>query len=259
MNHSFDEDLVTKSGRVKALCRSCRDKQKEKNHRHRGLRESNAIEAAKTLVCKKEPGLTPTTPRDISQVRGILRDSEQYEHKELVYLTKLGVSSYDEVTEQLLEEADPDTTRFFRSLLCEASAADEKIKTFADLMPKSEIRYVDDNPARSNFIQKKKKTPYVESDDSSSISSTGTINNLVKRRKHTQWLHRSFLTIANIMSHIVDHMFGSPLVSFAIVAILYLYFFNADSVKIFAKEFLLGAAKGTLKAIQGTDKALDAN
>lgn len=256
---SFDSDLVTKSGRVKLLCRSCRDKQRERNQRHKNSRDHRAEEAAKVFVCKKERSLAPTTPRDLSQKRGIYWDTEQYEHRELVYLTKLGVSSYAEVTEERLSEADPETASFFRSILCEAIAADDQIKTYADLMPKSEIRY-DDQSSRtgSTIFAKKKSKKYIEdSDENSSVSSTGTINNLVKRRKHTQWLHRAFLNIANILSHIVDHMVGSPIISAIFVVVVYLYLFNLPSVKIFVQEFLLGAARGTLKAIQGSEKDID--
>lgn len=260
LQNSFDCDLVTKSGRVKLLCRSCRDKQKERNQRYKHSRDHKAEEAAKVFVCAKERTLAPTTPRDRSEKRGIARDTEQYEHRELVYLTKLGVSSYAEVTEELLSDADSETARFFRSTLCEASAIDDTVKTYSDLMPKSEIRYDDDQSRVSSVSYKKKSKKYVpppDSDESSSISSTGTINNLVKRRKHSQWLHRAFLSLANIMSHIVDHMVGSPLLSVVVIVVLYLYFFNAESVKIFAKEFLLGAARGTLKAIQGAEKSID--
>lgn len=241
------------------MCRSCRDKQKERNQRHKYSRDHKAEEVAKLFASTKERTLAPTTPRDISQKRGIAWDTEQYEHRELYYLTKLGVSSYAEVTEDLLSKADPETACFFRSILCEASAADHSITTYSDLMPRSEIRYEDDQSHISSMSNRKKSKKYVppESDESSSVSSTGTINNLVKRRKHSQWLHRAFLSLANILSHIVDHMVGSPIISLVVIVVLYLYFFNAESVKIFAKEFLLGAARGTLKAIQGAEKSID--
>jgi len=203
--------------------------------------------------------LTPSTPRGKKFQRGISTDQEQYEHIEIEYLTRLGVDSYAEVTEELLSTAEPDVVKFFRRVLCEGAAASDQVKTYKDLMPKSEAKY-DDAPFHSGMSYKKKPQKYEDSEGTPSIDSTDTVKNVVKHRKHVKWLHEAFLNLATFMSKIVDIMLGAPMVSFFCLVALYLYFFNSETIKIFTKEFLLGAARGTLKAIQGNNgEVIDKN
>lgn len=245
--------MVTNTNRIKKTCRVCRDKGKEKNRRHKESREKKVLEAAKTLSSQKAPSLTPSTPRDSVKKRGIAEDTDHYEHSEIFYLTRLGLTSISQVTEELLQErADDETAFYFRKALTEAHASDESVTTYADLMPNSEVRY-------SNDSARKKKKNDKDSDSESSFqttttdskSSKDTVRIEVKKRKHFKWLHEAFLNIANLISKIADIMFDAPFISLFIMICFYLYFFSGDSVRIFAKEFLLGCARGTFKAIQG--------
>lgn len=252
--------MITSTNRIKRLCFLCREKQRKRIRISEEKRIEKARQVAETLTSGITSPSFPTTPRDPSQKRSIYQDEDHYEHTELEYFTHLGVTSYADITEELLLNADPKVRLFFRKVLCEGSALDENVKTFKDLIPRSEVKYSSDTSIDSSMIHKKKsKKLESESDDTTtetSDSSGKTVKNVVKNRKHFKWLHEAFMNFAAFMSKIIDIMLDSPWISFFSILSLYIYFFNAISIKIFFEEFLIGAARGTLKAING-NKALD--
>jgi len=254
-SYRFDKDLITSNNRVKSLCITCREKQRNKNRLSKEKRLQKARQVAEILTKGTPFPSTPTSPRDPSQKRSIYKDEDQYEHPELEYLTLLGVTSYADITEELLSKAEPKVRLFFRKVLCEGAALNENIKTYKDLLPKSEVQY-DIDSSSSSSMNHKKKSKKIESSSASytstSTDSSGrTVKNVVKNRKHFKWLHEAFLNFATFVSKVIDIMLGAPTVSFFILVAFYIYFFNSTSIKIFVQEFLLGAARGTLKAING--------
>lgn len=251
----FDKDLITNTNRIKVRCFICREKQRLRNRLTKEKRIEIARQVAETLTDGNLTPSIPTTPRDPSQTRSIYRDKDQYEHSELEYLTLLGVSSYADITEELLLQADPKVRLFFRKVLCEGASLDDNVKTFKDLIPRSEVQY--DSESSDCSMQHKKKHQKQQdysSEETTTISSdtsVNTVRNVVKNRKHLKWLHEAFLNFATFLSKIVDIMLGAPAISLCIVLAFYVYFFNLNSVKIFAQEFIIGAARGTLKAVGG--------
>lgn len=250
----FDKDLITSTNRIKTRCFVCREKLRKRSSLGKEKRVQIARQVAETLTNRNPSPSFPTSPRDPSQKRGIYYDEDQYEHSELEYFTLLGVTSYADITEELLEQAEPKVRLFFRKVLCEGASLNENVKTFKDLIPRSEVqcKEYDSDSSDSSNMQKKKSMKYESSEESTNSSDSGkTVKNVVKNRKHFRWLHEAFMNFAAFVSKIIDIMLGAPVISFFTILSFYIYFFNSSSIKIFVQEFLIGAARGTLKAIHG--------
>lgn len=255
---SFVQDLVYKSsGNIKRQCSVCRSAQKVKRDTRKEVKENNIVAAANhvvTSVHTKSVGFSPTSPRkDIEIVK------EEYCHYDIYYLTQLGVSSFAEVTEELLLQADPEVSRYFRSILCEAQAEDESIHCLSDLIPKSDTRYSD--MGKTSSVKSRKLTETSKStssdEDTDTISSEATVKKLMKRRKNKNWIREAFLQIADFLSHLAIQIIKNPFTSIAIFVAIYFFIFNGVTAKIFLREFTIGLAKATEKAITNGDKSID--
>ena len=215
---------------------------------------SDIFTAANHIVGSVHPksvGFSPTSPRNNREIV-----KEDYCHNDIYYLTRLGVSSFAEVSDELLLEADPEVSRYFRSILCEAQAEDESIENFSDLIPRADARYSD--MGKSSSVKSRKLTETTKSsssdDETDTVSSEATVKKLLKRRKNKNWIREAFLQIADFMSHIAMQMLKNPFSSFAVFIAIYFFIFNGVTAKIFLKEFTIGLAKATEKAITSSDK-----
>lgn len=255
---SFVQDLVYKSsGKIKKQCSVCRSAQKARSDHLKEKRANDIFAAANDVVTSVHPkfvGFSPTSPRKDQEIV-----KEEYCHYDIYYLTRLGVSSFAEVTEELLLQADPEVSRYFRSILCEAQAEDETIRSLSDLIPKSDARYSD--MGKTNSVKSRKQTDTSKSsssdDDTDTVSSEATVKKLMKRRKNKNWIREAFLQIADFLSHLALQILKNPFTSFAIFVAIYFFIFNGMTAKIFLREFTIGLAKATEKAITSGDKSID--
>lgn len=162
----FNRDLITQSGRIKTTCCFCRQKKRDNTPSTRAL-----ISAETLLHPPVPPRAPPTTPREQSteslnpDTRDVedqecdlgvehfdysgdndLQDSweddiDQYSKDELNLFHRIGVSSYRDITEEVLASAPTDCVRILRNTLRLAHRDDPTITTFSGLMPKSESRW----------------------------------------------------------------------------------------------------------------------
>jgi len=255
---SFVQDLVYKSsGKIKKQCSVCRSAQKVKSDNRKESRVNNIFAAANHVVTSVHPksvGFSPTSPRKDQEVV-----KEEYCHYDIYYLTRLGVSSFAEVTDELLLQADPEVSRYFRSILCEAQAEDESINNLSDLIPRSDARYSD--MGKTSSVKSRKLTDTSKSsssdDDTDTVSSEATVKKLMKRRRNKNWIREAFLQIADFLSHLAMQILKNPFTSLAVFVAIYFFIFNGVTAKIFLREFTIGLAKATEKAITSGDKSID--